>query len=212
MLLLPLPGQVGCDEVGRGALCGDVVAAAVLLPHPLPDPENPLWNMIRDSKKVTKKRMPILAAFIQRHAIACGIGRATPTEIDRINILRATMAAMHRALDALNTPFESILVDGTYFSPYRNIPHSCRPAADASYLHVAAASILAKNTRDQELTALVHRYPELQKYELLSNVGYGTAAHMQALREHGPSFIHRTSFAPCRPPPSSHPRPPSEEP
>jgi ribonuclease HII len=194
---MPPANEVGCDEVGRGPLCGDVVAAAVMFPTPLPDTENPLWKEIKDSKKVSKKKMGILANFICEKAAATAIGRASVEEIDQMNILQASMLAMHRALDGIHIPFDSVLVDGNRFNAYRNVPHRCLVGADATQLHVAAASILAKHTRDMELIEIVRDNPELQKYEIHKNMGYATRAHMQALREYGPTPFHRMSFAPC---------------
>lgn len=197
MLQHPSIAEVGCDEVGRGPLCFDVVAAAVLFPSPLPDITNPMWNNIKDSKKVSKTKMEALASFIKMHATSWGIGRATVEEIDRMNILQASMLAMHRAIDNISAPFESIMVDGNRFQSYNNVPHRCVVGADATYLHVAAASILAKHTRDTEILEMVEKHPELRKYGIHKNMGYGTKEHMGALKEFGSTRFHRMSFAPC---------------
>lgn len=198
MLSLPSsPNQAGVDEVGRGCLFGDVVAAAVILPIPLPDAQNPLWSQIRDSKKLSKKKIAMVAQFIKEHAAAWAIGRASVPEIDQHNILQASFMAMHRALDGLEgIEIASILVDGNRFKNYKDVTHTCIPGADATHLHVACASILAKDTRDREIIQMVEENPAWSAYELQKNVGYGTKAHMEALRKVGPTPLHRTSFAP----------------
>lgn len=197
MLQVPKDGEVAIDEVGRGPLVGDVVTAAVMFSNPLPEKDNPLWEEVKDSKKLSKKKIPIVADFIRKHALAWSIGRASVEEIDRHNILKATMIAMHRALDGIHIPFQSILVDGNRFASYQDIPHKCVIGGDATYLGIAAASILAKDTRDSEIINLCEDYPELKKYDIHKNMGYGTKAHMNALRENGPTQFHRKSFAPC---------------
>lgn len=197
MLQVPSNGEVAIDEVGRGPLVGDVVTAAVMFSSPLPEINNPMWEDVKDSKKLSKKKIPIVANFIRKHALAWSIGRASVEEIDKHNILNATMIAMHRALDCINMPFQSILVDGNKFEKYHNIPHKCVVGGDATYLSIAAASILAKDTRDSEIIQLCEEYPELKKYDIHKNMGYGTKAHMIALRENGPTQFHRKSFAPC---------------
>jgi ribonuclease HII len=194
---------VGVDEVGRGTLCGDVVAAAVVLPDVFPDER---WREIRDSKKLTAKKRAELAEYIQRVAVAWAVGSASPKEIDELNILRATMRAMHRALHAVwrASPFDEIHVDGPHFLPYLPpgrgevdaVPHVCVPQGDATVLAIAAASIVAKVHRDTAVLAAVAARPELAVYDLANNKGYGTPKHLAALATHGPSDIHRRSFAP----------------
>lgn len=188
--------EAGVDEVGRGCLFGNVVAAAVILPLPLTDPDNPLWNQMADSKKISKKKMPILAEFIRSRAVCWAIGKASVEEIDEHNILQASYMAMHRALDGLRSHVMRIVVDGNRFKAYSSVPHVCIPGADATHLHVACASILAKDARDREVQALVSEHPEWSVYELQKNVGYGTKAHMSALKQYGPTPLHRRSFAP----------------
>lgn len=194
---------VGVDEVGRGTLCGDVVAAAVILPDVFPDEK---WREIRDSKKLTAKKRTELAAYIRRVAVAVGVGSASPAEIDQVNILHATMRAMHRALMSVwrQAAFDDIQVDGPHFVPFfppgegevEAVAHTCVPGGDDEVLAIAAASIIAKVHRDAQITELVAQRPELAVYDLAKNKGYGTPKHMAALKEHGPSDIHRRSFAP----------------
>ena len=198
-----------CSQVGRGCLYGPVVAAAVVMP--LAPDGDALWHAIRDSKKVSEKRRPALAAYIRRVALAHGVGSASVEEIDRRNILQATMLAMHRALDAAlrDAPAEvrgrvtRVLVDGTYFVPYMPpgrdadaLPHTCVPKGDATVHGIAAASIVAKVWRDAWVLEHVAAHPELAPYGLEKSKGYGTPAHLAALRAHGVQAGHRRSFQP----------------
>lgn len=226
MLQPPVAQEIGCDEVGRGCLCGDVYAAAVLFPNPLPisDTNRQDWEMIKDSKKLTRLRIRRLAEFIKQHAVAYGLGTASVEEIDRMNILHASITAMHRALDAAwaRSPhsFTSIMVDGNKFKTYvppaaaaasvGSIGHTCIPSGDAIHLHIAAASILAKDARDTYMEALEEAHPELAPYGIKRNMGYGTKQHMDALKTLGATRFHRRSFAPVAaapPPPIHHPSP-----
>lgn len=204
VLELPIISEVGVDECGRGPLLGDCVAAAVMLPDNLDTSVCKEWEEIKDSKKVSKKKRERLATFIKEHASAWGIGVATVAEIDSVNILQATYLAMHRALGAVweKQHFERIMVDGDKFRPW--LPpgggewplYRCLPNADATHLHVAAASIIAKVHHDNAIEKLVEEHPELKAYGIQTNMGYGTAAHMDALSKLGPTQWHRTSFAP----------------
>lgn len=202
----PEPGYTVCvDEVGRGCLFGPVVAAAVILPGSFPDNT---YLRIRDSKKVSPKERERLAAYIREHAIAYGIGEASVDEIDRVNILQATYWAMHRALDQVwrTTPFAHMRIDGPGFSPYMppgrydegpEITVECVVDGDATDRGIAAASIIAKDYRDSLICRMVEANPDTYtRYGLLTNMGYGTAAHLKALREHGPTAQHRRSFRP----------------
>lgn len=184
-MLMASEGEVGCDEAGRGALAGPVVAAAVILPcgftHPLLD----------DSKKLTRAQRNNLRSVIEQHAIALAIGLADVEEINRLNILRATMLAMHRALDALNMPVKKIVVDGNRFTPYRNVPHRCIVKGDGLYASIAAASIIAKCYRDALMQQLHEHEP---RYDWLRNKGYGTEAHRKAIQQYGPTTQHRRLF------------------
>lgn len=177
--------EAGCDEAGRGCLAGPVFAAAVILP---PDFTHPLLN---DSKKLTEKQRDTLRPIIEREAIAWAVGIVTAKEIDEINILRASILAMHRALDSLAVTPEHIIVDGNRFTQYREIPHTNIVKGDAKFANIAAASILAKTHRDSEMTRLAEQYPQ---YGWNINKGYPTVAHREAIALHGPSPLHRLTF------------------
>ena len=177
--------EAGCDEAGRGCLAGDVYAAAVILP---PDFRNELLN---DSKKLTESKRYQLRTIIESEAIAWAVGIVTAKEIDRINILRASILAMHRAVEQLIVEPRHILVDGNKFTPYRNIPFTTVVKGDATYMSIAAASILAKTYRDDYMLALAREYPQ---YDWASNKGYPTAKHRAAIREYGVTPHHRLSY------------------
>ncbi len=177
--------EAGCDEAGRGCLAGPVYAAAVILP---PGFSHPLLN---DSKKLTEKQRDLLRPIIEQNAIAWGVGIVTAAEIDEINILRASILAMHRALDSLTVRPEHIIVDGNRFTQYRDIPHTTIVKGDSKFANIAAASILAKTHRDEAMTSLAAQYPQ---YAWEINKGYPTAAHRAAIAAHGPSPLHRTTF------------------
>lgn len=177
--------EAGCDEAGRGCLAGSVYAAAVILP---PDYHNELLN---DSKQLTEKRRYALREVIQRDAVAWAVGIVTPEEIDRINILNASILAMHRALDQLKVRPEAIIVDGNRFKPYHDLPHSTIVKGDGKYLSIAAASILAKTYRDDYMNQLAVEYPQ---YDWKGNKGYPTKKHRDAIRLHGVTPYHRRTF------------------
>ena len=177
--------EAGCDEAGRGCLAGSVYAAAVILP---PDYHNELLN---DSKQLTEKRRYALREVIQRDAVAWAVGIVTPEEIDKINILNASILAMHRALDALKVRPEALIIDGNRFQRYQSLPYQTIVKGDAKYLSIAAASILAKTYRDDYMDALHQDYP---MYAWDRNKGYPTRAHREAIRTHGPSPHHRMTF------------------
>lgn len=187
--LLPImvPGRIeaGCDEAGRGCLAGPVFAAAVILPE---DFENPLLN---DSKQLTEKQRYELRPIIQQQAVAWAVGMVDNVEIDRINILKASILAMHKALDELKTRPQHILVDGNRFYPYKDIPHTTVVKGDGKYMSIAAASVLAKTYRDDFMNEIAMEHPQ---YGWLENKGYPTAAHREAIREHGTTPYHRMSF------------------
>lgn len=195
--------NVFIDEVGRGPLTCDVVAAAVIMPSEYDENDN-MVGLIKDSKKCSHKLLNELSAYIKDTAIAWGIGSASIEEIDKHNILNATMMAMHRALDAVHeqVAFDSIIVDGnkfkTYMSPEGNfVPHKCIIGGDASQLGIAAASILAKVARDTAVELIATEKPEYTElYKWHSNKGYGTKDHMEALAKYGPTKYHRLSFRP----------------
>ncbi len=177
--------EAGCDEAGRGCLAGSVYAAAVILP---PDYDNALLN---DSKKLTEKRRNVLRDDIIRDAVAWAVGVVTPEEIDRINILRASFLAMHRALDLLKVRPEAVIVDGNRFMPYRDLPYTTIVKGDGKYQAIAAASILAKTFRDDYMTRLAREFPY---YDWQNNKGYPTQAHREGIRLHGTSPYHRKSY------------------
>ena len=177
--------EAGCDEAGRGCLAGSVFAAAVILPA---DYQNALLN---DSKQLTEKRRYQLREIIQRDAVAWAVGIVTPEEIDKINILNASILAMHRALDQLKVRPEAIIVDGNRFKKYQNIPHTTIVKGDGKYLAIAAASILAKTYRDDYMNRLAEEYPQ---YDWLSNKGYPTKKHRDAIKQFGITPYHRKSY------------------
>jgi ribonuclease HII len=177
--------EAGCDEAGRGCLAGPVFAAAVILPE---DFKN---NLLNDSKKLTEKQRYELRPLIEKEAISYGVGMHDNTEIDKINILNASIFSMHRALDKLSSIPEHILVDGNRFKPYNDIKHTCVIKGDGKYLSIAAASILAKTYRDDFMLELHKKYPQ---YDWDKNKGYPTKKHRSALAEHGITKHHRKSF------------------
>ena len=185
--------EAGCDEAGRGCLAGSVFAAAVILPD---NYENPLLN---DSKQLTEKRRYELRQMIERDAVCWAVGIVTPQEIDKINILNASILAMHRALDQLTIRPEAIIVDGNRFKPYRtvvdgiavDIPHTTIVKGDGKYMAIAAASILAKTYRDDYMNRLAEEYPQ---YDWQKNKGYPTKKHREAIRQYGTTPYHRMSY------------------
>ena len=177
--------EAGCDEAGRGCLAGSVFAAAVILP---PDYENELLN---DSKKLTDRKRKQLREIIEHDAVDWAVGIVEPGEIDEINILNASILAMHRALDQLKVRPEAVIVDGNRFKPYRDLPYTTIEKGDGKYLSIAAASILAKTYRDDYMDRLAEDYPQ---YDWKSNKGYPTKKHRQAIRECGITPFHRRSF------------------
>lgn len=177
--------EAGCDEAGRGCLAGSVYAAAVILP---PDYHNERLN---DSKKLTARQRYALRQDIERDAVAWAVGVVTPQEIDQINILNASILAMHRALDQLQVRPEAIIVDGNRFKPYHDLPHTTIVKGDGKYLSIAAASILAKTYRDDEMIRLAQEYPD---YDWQHNMGYPTRKHREAIRQHGITPYHRRIF------------------
>lgn len=177
--------EAGCDEAGRGCLCGPVFAAAVILPH---DFRNELLN---DSKQLTERQRYALREVVEREAVAFGVASVSNEEIDRINILNASILAMHRAIDALRVRPQHLLIDGNRFRPYPGIPHTTVVKGDGKYLSIAAASILAKTCRDDYMLRLHADYPA---YEWNQNKGYPTAKHRAALRACGETPHHRRSF------------------
>ena len=177
--------EAGCDEAGRGCLAGPVVAAAVILP---PDFYHPLLN---DSKQMTRKHREALRAIIEVEALAWQVVQVSHEEIDAVNILRASIMAMHRALDGLSLRPDCILVDGNKFFPYRKIPHVCVVKGDATFASIAAASVLAKTHRDEWMCRLAKEFPA---YGWEQNMGYPTEKHRAAIQRYGITPYHRRSF------------------
>jgi ribonuclease HII len=177
--------EAGCDEAGRGCLAGPVVAAAVILPMGFDHPA------LNDSKQLSARQRDALRIVIEQEATTWAVARVEPDEIDRINILNASFLAMHRALDQLSLPPELLLIDGNRFKPWNAVPHHCIVKGDSKYQSIAAASILAKTHRDELMSQLHLEFPH---YNWAQNQGYPTAAHRQAIREHGACIWHRRSF------------------
>lgn len=177
--------EAGTDEAGRGCLSGPVTAAAVILPA---DFEEPLLN---DSKKLTEKQRCFLRPIIEEKALAFAVAHCSPSEIDEINILNASIEAMHRALKKLKLNPIHILVDGNRFHPFQNIPHKCIIKGDGKYQNIAAASVLAKTYRDDIMLELDQKHPE---YDWKNNKGYPTKKHREAIKKIGTTIHHRKTF------------------
>lgn len=177
--------EAGCDEAGRGCLAGSVYAAAVILPADYQNAE------LNDSKKLSPKKRYALREQIQHDAVAWAVGIVTPDEIDKINILNASILAMHRALDQLKVRPEAVIVDGNRFKPYHDLPYTTIIKGDGKYQAIAAASILAKTYRDDEMDRLDGLYP---MYDWKNNKGYPTKKHREGIRIYGISPYHRRTF------------------
>ena len=177
--------EAGCDEAGRGCLAGPVFAAAVILPQDFRDP------LLNDSKQLTERRRYQLREVIQREALAWALGVATNQEIDEINILRASILAMHRAVAALKLRPQHLLIDGNRFMPYEDIPHTTVVKGDATYMSIAAASVLAKTYRDDYMKQIHLEYPQ---YHWDQNKGYPAPVHREAIRQYGTTPYHRLTF------------------
>lgn len=177
--------EAGCDEAGRGCLAGPVVAAAVILKKDSDFPE------LNDSKQLTERKRMQLCELVMQEALSYGVGVVTAQEIDEINILNASFLAMHRALDKLSLQPELLLIDGNRFNPYRKIKHVCVVGGDAKYQSIAAASILAKTTRDLMMMEYGKQYPV---YNWKKNKGYPTREHKQAIADYGTTPLHRMTF------------------
>jgi len=182
--------EAGCDEAGRGCLAGAVYAAAVILPYDY------CSETLTDSKQLTVRQRNKLRIEIEREALSWAVGIVKPEEIDEINILRASILAMHRALEQLSPSPEYLLIDGNRFTPYKAIPHSTIIKGDSKYLSIAAASVLAKTHRDEYMEKLDAEYPY---YGWRENKGYPTKAHREAIVRYGVSSYHRLSFTLLKP-------------
>ena len=193
--------QAGIDEVARGCLAGPVYAAAVIWPNEFDDEDNKI--ILRDSKKLSKKKRAILRDYIEENAIDFSVAFETNEVVDKINILKATHQAMHKAIRNLNVKPDELLVDGNLFTTYFDefgdiIPHECFIKGDDKFQSISAASILAKVYHDEYIEKLVDENPELEVYDWKSNMCYGTKKHIDAIKTHGLSKYHRKTFGICR--------------
>lgn len=177
--------EAGCDEAGRGCLAGPVVAATVIIPKKFKS------DLLNDSKQVTEKNRNKLRYIIENECEHWAVGIVSEKEIDKINILNASFKAMHNAVDKLNIKPDLLLIDGNRFNPYKGIKHECIVKGDAKFMSIAAASILAKTYRDEIMEKLHEEFPQ---YNWLSNKGYPTSAHREAIKQYGASPHHRMSF------------------
>ena len=181
--------EAGCDEVGRGCLAGPVIAAAVILP------KNYKNNNIKDSKKISVKKRKLLEIEIKNNAIDWSIGIVNNKKIDKINILNASILAMHNAIKKLKIKPNYLIIDGNKFKPYKKVKHTCIIQGDNKYLSIAAASIIAKIHRDRLMTILSKKFTQ---FTWNKNAGYGTKQHLKELISHGPTIYHRKSFEPIK--------------
>jgi len=177
--------EAGCDEAGRGCLAGPVFAAAVILPNSFSHP------LLNDSKQLTHKQRLLLRPVIENHAVAFSVQTATSIEIDEINILNASILAMHRAVEKLSVKPQFLIIDGNRFKRFQNIPHQCIVKGDAKFASIAAASILAKTYRDEYMCLLAQQFPA---YGWTKNKGYPTKEHRSAIAKFGSTEHHRQSF------------------
>ncbi|HPE84188.1 MAG: ribonuclease HII [Aequorivita sp.] len=177
--------ECGTDEAGRGCLAGPVTAAAVILPDNFKHP------FLTDSKQLSEKKRMELKDIIEQEAICFKVIHIMMEEIDKINILNASILGMHRAIEGLSSTPEFIAIDGNRFKPFGKIPFECVVKGDGKFMHIAAASILAKTYRDEYMTALHNDFPQ---YNWKQNKGYPTMEHREAIRNHGATVFHRKSF------------------
>jgi len=195
--------EIGLDEAGRGCLLGPVFTAGVIL---YDIKSNPPPYPIKDSKKCSPKIRAELRKYIEQNSIAFSVEKIDCDRIDKVNILNATMEGMEKCIDNITSVInvDRLLVDGNYFPTYMDkftfdfIPHICIPGGDDKYLNIAAASILAKEYRDEYILKLCETNNNLNNYDIKNNKGYGTKSHMEALKEFGPTEFHRKSFKPCQ--------------
>ena len=177
--------EAGTDEAGRGCLAGPVTAAAIILPKGFSN------NLLNDSKQLSEIKRAQLAPLLKKEAVTYGIAHIYEDEIDSINILNASLLAMHRSLDQLTSEPRLILVDGNRFKPYKEIAHQCIVKGDSKFMSIAAASVLAKTARDHHMECLHKEYP---MYNWAKNKGYPTKEHREAIRTYGLTKYHRKSF------------------
>ena len=188
--------EIGLDEAGRGCLFGPVCVAGVIWVNEDPNPD----LQIKDSKKMSEKKRKILREYIESNAIAYNIQFICSEEIDKINILEASILGMNQCIDEIvkTKKIDTILIDGPHFNFYDGIPHVCINGGDDKYKSIAAASILAKTHRDEWIENLVRDNPDLEKYGLLKNKGYGTKEHLEAIKKYGITKWHRKTFGICK--------------
>jgi len=198
--------EIGIDEAGSGCLFGDVFIAGVILPQNILEliEKEKKKIVIRDSKKLSKKKRMIAKEFIERVAIDYCVVQKSNEKIDEINILKATLEGMHDVVRNIGRRPEKILVDGNRFPTYfdeegKEIKHECIIKGDDTYLSIACASILAKTNKDLYIEKMVKDYPDLEKYDLLNNSGYGTKKHIEAIQKYGITDFHRKTFNICKP-------------
>ena len=194
--------EIGIDEAGRGCLFGEVFVAGVILPKNIKELMEEEKIVIKDSKKISKKKRMKAKEFIERVAIDYCVVSKDNKVIDQKNILNATIEGMHQVLDQIQTKPNKILVDGNRFKFYRDkdgelIEHKCVTGGDNKYLSIASASILAKTNKDIHMVNLVNNNPELEKYDLVNNSGYGTKKHIEAIKKYGTTEFHRKTFGLC---------------
>ena len=194
--------ELGIDEAGRGCLFGDLFVAGVILPKNIEELINIEKITIKDSKKMSKKKRIISQEFIKKHAIDYIVIQVSSKTIDEKNILCSTLNGMHDVVKTIKTKPDKILVDGNKFNDYydennQKIDHECIIGGDDSYLSIAAASILAKTAKDEYIEKIVEANPELEKYGLLTNSGYGTKKHIEAINKFGISEWHRKTYSIC---------------
>lgn len=199
--------EAGIDESNRGGLIGSVVSACVVLKKAETEEELKIYKEIKDSKKLTKKKRQYLANYIKTNALTYGISSIDNDEIDNNNILKSTLKAMSIATNiAYNKyKFNKIYIDGPYYNPYippgedtEFIPYECINKGDSTYTCIAAASILAKEQHNENIIKLVNDNPELEKYDLINNHGYGTKKHLDAINKYGVTKWHRKSYKCCK--------------
>lgn len=193
--------EVGLDEAGRGCLFGRLYVGAVVFSNDTNDmfDHGAMLKDIRDSKLLTKRKRDILYDYVKECALDTSVAYADVSDIDRLNILRADLATMHRALDTLNIPVERILVDGDHWTPYKDTEGYAIVDGDAQYLAIAAAGILAKVSRDRWVESVCVEFPEWnEKYGLATNMGYGTKVHMEGIEKYGVTTQHRRTFGPVK--------------
>ncbi len=177
--------ECGTDEAGRGCLAGPVTAAAVILPDHFKN------KILTDSKQLSEKKRELLKPLIEEQAICFGVAHIMMEEIDKINILNASILGMHQSIDLLSSPPEFIAIDGNRFKPYKKVPYECVIKGDGKYLHIAAASILAKTYRDAFMEKIHEEFP---MYNWKQNKGYPTKEHREAIRKYGITKYHRKTF------------------